>query len=280
MTKPYYQHGGVTIYHGDCREILPALSPVVSAPLWAGDGPGVPCAAPPLTESVITDPIWPNGGKVFPGVDAWRLFAEAMAVVSSNRIVVHLGCNSDPRFLAGVPSRFPFFRVCHLEYARVGYIDRLLYTADTAYVFGEPPAAKKGATVLPGRCIATGRGRFEIRGAVRDVHKSLQTDCYENLSHPCPRDLEHVQWLAKWYGGASVLDPFSGAGTSLIAAKRIGASAIGIEIEEKYCEIAAKRLSQEVFDFSEVRPVNPPSLGSGTQSELLGHYPVQEKEEN
>jgi site-specific DNA-methyltransferase (adenine-specific) len=73
--------------------------------------------------------------------------------------------------------------------------------------------------------------------------------------HPAEKPGELLTFLAeaapKRTGEILVIDPFLGGGTLLATARQMGWKAIGIEIEERYCEIAAKRLSQEVFDFTQ-----------------------------
>lgn len=225
--KPYYEQSGVTIYHGDCREVLPTIE----------------------AEALITDPVWPN--SIFPAVtDPQQLLAETLAVSTVERVVIHLGVDSDPRFLAAVPGRWPFIRSCSLDYALPNPKGRILYGGDVAYVFGAFPQLPKGKVLLPGRYVSGQIDKSKPRGSWSGKDKRYtrsRAECYQQLDHPAPRRLDHVRWLVGWYAGASVVDPFVGTGTTLVAAKRLGIRAIGIEIEERYCEIAAQRLSQEAL---------------------------------
>ncbi len=224
---PYYKRNGITIYCGDSRQYL-----------------NIDC------ESIITDPVWPN--SAYPNIiDPKDLLCEVLSNASDavRRIVIHLGCNSDPRFLTAVPDRFQFFRVCVLEYACPNYLGRLLYTADIAYAFGEPPPSRKGAHVIPGKIVATQNDRGYARGNGRD--KRSTEESIARLPHPTSRKPSHVRWLVKYFGGSSVCDPFMGSGVTALACKQLGVPFVGVEIEERYCEIAVKRLDQECFAFSE-----------------------------
>jgi hypothetical protein len=242
--KPYYSESGIEIYHGDARLIVPQLVTHKSFPLWGGDG-YVGMDVSSMYQTVITDPVWPNAAVPLAGhEDPFSLLHDVLLACSAARVAIQMGCDSDPRFTTAVPLRWPFFRVAWLEMARPHYKGRLMYGSDVAYLFGTPPASRKGAHVIPGRFIdADSKGR--------------QSD------HPCPRKLNTVAWLVRWWSEPTdtILDPFCGSGTTLVAAKYKGRKAIGIEIEESYCEMAAERLRQEVFEFPTMHDSDTASSG-------------------
>lgn len=206
--QPYYQDDLITIYHGDARTIVPQLGAV---------------------DCVITDPVWPNvpAGLYAGSDDPLGLCADVLRDIDAQRLVLVLGCNSDPRFLAAVPPALPFLRVCWLEYALPSHMGRLLYSGDVAYVYGAWPASRPGNRVFPGH--------------------SPKAQPNKRQGHPTPRAYEHMRWLAGQYARGVVLDPFCGGGTTLHACKDLGIPAIGIEVEERYCEAAARSLAQSVM---------------------------------
>ena len=209
MPAPYAQIGGVTLYCADCRDILPQLG----------------------ADTVITDPVWPGADVPLEGrSDPERLLRSTLQQVTPDavRLAVQLGCDTDPRFQMAVPDCFNFFRVAWLELPRKGYRGRLLHTGDVAYLFGDPPPARDGHHVIPGRYIDA-----DPNGQQRE--------------HPTPRKLGHVEWLVKWWSapGDTIIDPFAGSGTTGLAAMRWDRECVLIEIKEKHCETVARALEQE-----------------------------------
>lgn len=82
------------------------------------------------------------------------------------------------------------------------------------------------------------------------IEQTIAATNAERVGHPTQKPLRVMSWCLKFFPNAgSVIDPFLGSGTTLRAAKDAGLKAVGIEIEERYCEIAANRLAQGVFDF-------------------------------
>lgn len=198
------------IIQGDCREVLKQMP----------DGNLV----------IITDPVWPNAHPDLKGFyRPFKLFKEAAKEFPriARRVIIHLGCDSDPRFLAGIPPSLEFKRIINLRYARPSYHGRLLRDRDVAYVFGDLPQSRPGLRVMPGEFTHTKHNAFKPE-------------------HPCPRQLSHVKWLVSKYTEEDdiILDPFAGAGTTGVAAFLLNRKYIMIEIEKKFCEEAKRYLNR------------------------------------
>jgi DNA modification methylase len=108
------------------------------------------------------------------------------------------------------------------------------------------PARANGGAKTNGNMKAVGDGETANLRSVWWIPPAQSDEAHHAVM---PETLAKICILAGCPEGGTVLDPFCGAGTTLVVAKENNNSAIGIEIEEKYCEIAAKRLSQKVLQF-------------------------------
>jgi len=242
--KPYYEHGGITIYHGDCFDVLPSLrgigALVTDPPYSSGGAFRGDRMASTLTKYVSSDAAAQQTGIAFSGDNrdqrsfmAWcSLWLNAARHACDHGATV--ACFTDWRQL---PTMTDALQAGGWVWRGVGVWSKK---------FGRPRAGG-----FSGACEFLVWG---THGALLE-HQSYPSGIIES-SAPATEDREHITqkpevvmaWaMSNVRGGSLVLDPFMGSGTTLVAAKARSLPAIGIETEERYCEIAARRLGQEVL---------------------------------
>lgn len=219
--KPYYEQSGITIYHGDCRDVLPSVSAdvcVTDPPYgvgyesaWGGTSFG------PITgdEAVSVDWLAMVRPDTLYCFTRWDVLVEWLSAIrATGRRVRDVLVWDKLAHGAGDP-----------EKAWAPCYELIIYASVTAL----PLARPRPQNVL--RCARVDGGAIG-RG---------------ELVHPAQKPVALIGGILRKHSGLSVLDPFMGSGTTLVAAKTLNRQAIGIEFEEKYCEIAAKRLQQEAL---------------------------------
>lgn len=224
--KPYYEHGGITIYHGDCREIVSSLKfgAVVSDPPWGTD---TACDSRRFTSKPSA---WWSDGK--------------RAAVKSHKQIAGDKVEFDPR---------PFLTKQTILWGANNFTRNLGHSNGWLIWdkrLGVEQIAEKGWPLGEAELAWTnvlGSTRVFRNRWVGLIRSTEQGEFY----HPTQKPVELMEWCLRFVKDKSllILDPFMGSGTTLVAAKNLGRKAVGIELEERYCEIAAKRLSQEVFEF-------------------------------
>lgn len=220
--KPYYQNNLVTIYHGDCLELLPKM---------------------PKVDLVLTDPPYGVGGaqntktavnrgykkndyaSVVDSLELAKTCADLLSWVwnrslKTQRMIVTPG----NRAFVFYPSPNSFGVI--YQPASVGLQPWGRADAQPILYYGKSP---HGGTELPSFSCS-----------------HVSTKAAEKNGHPCPKPID--LWISIMNHGSLdgevILDPFLGSGTTAVAAMMLKRKCIGIEIEEKYCEIAAKRCEQ------------------------------------
>lgn len=230
MVRPYYSDESVTIYHGDCRETLPQVSGI---------------------DLVLTDPPYGCGRLYGPEYDDsrtgyWEWFIPCFEILRQSAPVLAMTHRQEAmRILPG----WDWVMCWHKPYAamcRIGNSPILPHwepillwgihslgtrrdvMPDVLSVNPEPPPQPGRKPMLRGKATA-------VNGEV--------------TGHPLPKPVALFKRLVAGLSLADelVCDPFAGSGTTLVAAKALGRRAIGIEVTERYCEIAANRCRQMVL---------------------------------
>ena len=217
--KPYYDDGrGIVIYNCDCRDLLPTL-------------------APGSVDLVLTDPPY---GIAHP--TNYKSRGRENLAPCSDYAPVH--GDSEPFDPA------PWIAWPCLLWGANYFADKLPPSSGWVVWDKMRPELLDQATVeLAWTNFVKGVRVFRYlwNGMIRAGD--------ESLVHPTQKPVALMKWVIAlpWTPDGTVLDPYMGSGSTIIAAKHLGRRAIGVEIEERYCEISAKRLSQYML------PLEPPA---------------------
>lgn len=229
--KPYYQDDAVTLYHGDCREVLAAM---------ADESVAAVLTDPPYTERTHRKARTPerDGVKAFAPItdEVLEALLSELGRVSHGWVVATL----DYRHAVAFDNSPPL----GLKVQRLGV---WVKTNPTPQLSGDRPAQGWESIAYMHR--ADRRSVWSGGG----THGNYVAPIPPAEGHPTAKPLPLVAQWVRWFTqpGEIVLDPFTGSGTTLRAAKDEGRKAIGIELDERYCELTARRLQQDVLDFGE-----------------------------
>ena len=235
---PYYEHAGMTIYHGDCLAVLESF-------------------ASESVDAIFTDPPYSSGARnaaMLRSRGSMRRNAEADGSwIGGDNLTAHgfamlvrLFGVETLRVSAKDGHLFSFIDWRQLPVLQgaveaSGWSPRALLVWDKLH-FGMGNGFRQQAEFV--LHASKGKGDNFLRHDLGTVFRSSRQP--DEIGHPTVKPIGIVQGILSAVPG-TVVDPFMGSGTTLLAAKLLGRRAIGIEIEERYCEIAAKRLSQEVL---------------------------------
>jgi site-specific DNA-methyltransferase (adenine-specific) len=213
--KPYYEEAGIQIFHGDCRDFMPSITASI----------------------LITDPPYGTDG----GNGYGRRQNHHPEGKFGARIANDLDTSMRDEVIGAWNGPMAVFASPRLAEPPGVWADRLVWD-------------KK----RPGMNAGPWRYRHElifIAGVWRrtsDCAVSIFEQFPDQLDHPHAKPLSIMLALVDAAPTGSIIDPFMGSGTTLVAAKDLGRRAFGVDIEEKYCEIAANRLRQSVLNFEGV----------------------------
>jgi site-specific DNA-methyltransferase (adenine-specific) len=216
VLQPYYEHAGITIYHGDCRDVLEEWEGLrtQSFDLLLTDPPYGIHWVPRVNHR---DGPWKDTERIL--LAPWLAIARKACVWGGNYYTAQLSASESWLIWLKRPA---------------GFDDdpRTYATLEMAWTnYGGKP---KHLT------------------HVWDGGKRQGESINRGFIHPAQKPVEVMRWAILQSGipCGRIIDPFMGSGTTLEAAKRLGHQATGIEREERYCEIAAQRLQQEALPLS------------------------------